>query len=228
MNLKVAETIASSFIADDMADVEWEKFESSMLIEVKRGEEVFTSSAVAIQRNILLTCAHSVENFEAGRVFWNPRYNPESKNYLSFKKVVIHPDYCQSKSNYANDLAIIVLNGNLPSKARPAKIHANPFSVKKGMQAHRIGFGAREGGNIRTWTNPEILDYDSGSKSFILKDEFGKVGDSGGPVYLKINGKYKLFALHSTKEGADKSYTVSVSDHMHWIEKHLPLKQIDA
>ncbi|MBC76895.1 MAG: hypothetical protein CME64_12850 [Halobacteriovoraceae bacterium] len=225
MNLKAVSSFSSSLIYDDMADVEWEKFESSVLIEVKRGDDIFTSTAVVIRRNILLTCAHSVESADGGRVFWDAQYKPHSKKFVSFKKVIIHPRYNQKKSNYANDLAVIVLDGNMPSKTRPAKIYRSPEKVRPGMQVHRLGFGERNGMNCRTWTNPEIESYDNKTMSFICKDEKGVIGDSGGPLYLKSNGQYQLFALHSTKEGADKTYTVSLADHLSWIKFNTTLRE---
>ena len=226
MNLKTASTFASTLIADDMADVEWEKFESCVLIEVKRGDKIFTSTAVAIRRNILLTCAHSVEHIEGGRVFWDAEYKAHSKNFVSFKKVVMHPRYNQKKSNYANDLAVIVLDGNLPSKTRPAKVFKDSKRVREGMQVHRLGFGARNGMNCRTWTNPEVEGYCKDTMSFILKDDRGVVGDSGGPLFYKENGNYQLFALHSTKEGEGRTYTVSVADHLSWIRSQLTLREV--
>ena len=210
----------------DFAEVEWEKFQSSVLIEVKRGENVFTSSAVIIARNVLLTCAHSVEGIQGGRVFWDAQYQPDSSNFVKFKRVVLHPNYDQKKSNYENDLAIIVLRNNLPSKARCAKISSSSLGICEGMQAHRIGFGAREGVNVRTWTNPEIKSYDHVTKTFVLHDCYGHVGDSGGPLFVKVGTSYRLFALHSTREGEDKTYTVSVADHLPWIRENMELRQV--
>lgn len=228
MSFKLATDFASTLIHDDMAEVEWESFQSSVLIEVKRGDEVFTSSAVAISRNALLTCAHSVENIEDGRVFWDAEYRPHSKKFLKFKKIILHPKYDQKKSNYENDLAIIVLRSNLPSRIRPAKINTRAQEARPGMQAHRIGFGARGGANIRTWTNPEIMGYERDTKSFVLKDSNGQIGDSGGPLFIKVGSAYKLFALHSTKEGEDTAYTVSVADHLAWIQENMSLRSLES
>lgn len=228
MSTKLASTFASSLIADDFADVEWEKFQSSLLIEVKRGERIFTSSAVAISRNAILTCAHSVEGIEGGRVFWDAQYRPSSKNFASFKRIVLHPGYDSRKSNYENDLALVILKNNLPSKTRPAKINESPLSLKPGMQAHRIGFGSRNGQNIRTWTNPEIESYDGATKTFVCKDGYGYIGDSGGPLYIKSSSGYRLFALHSTREGTHKTFTVSVGDHLPWIRENMSLKVLSS
>ncbi len=200
---------------------------SAVLIEVKRGEEIFTSSAVAISRNTLLTCAHSVEDIEGGRVFWDAQYRPESKKFIKFKKVSLHPSYSKKKSNYRHDLALITLRASLPSRIRPAKILPTSLLVEAGMQAHRLGFGEREGANIRTWTNPEVLSYDKDEEVFRLRDANGKIGDSGGHLFLKSSEGYRLFGLHSTKEGEDLSYCVSVPDHSDWIREKMGIKSLD-
>lgn len=223
---KLAAAFASSLLEDNLAEVEWEKFQSSALIEVKRGDKVFTSSAVVVARNALLTCAHSVEDIEGGRVFWDARYDPDSKNHIRFKRIFVHPKYDRRFSNYENDLAVVILNKNLPSRVRPAKFWSSPEKISPGMQAHRIGFGDRGGVNTRTWTNPVVQHYDKEAKSFCLRDRNGVIGDSGGPLYLKNGSRYELFALHSTREGEDKTYTVSVSDHMKWIQSNLSVKAI--
>ena len=93
MEFKTNETFGHRLpehLQEGFADVEWEKLLSSVIIEVKRGDEIFTSSAVAISRNTILTCAHSVEDIEGGRVFWDPQYRPESKKFIKFKKIVKH------------------------------------------------------------------------------------------------------------------------------------------
>lgn len=207
----------------DAIDIEWEKFRSSVIIEVKRGNNIFTSSAVAISRNVLLTCAHSVVGVEGGRVFWDPQYRPQSKKFVKIKTVVIHPDYDFKKSKYKNDLAIVILKNGLPSKIRPASILSKDCILSEGMQAHRLGYGERNDLNIRTWTNPEIAKYDSKNKCIVMNDINGKIGDSGGPLFLKQGSRYQLFALHSTIEGDGKSYTVSVRDYMEWIQQNVNL-----
>ena len=44
-----------------MTTIDWTNFNSSLLIEVTRSSGVFTSSGVAINKNTVLTAAHSLE-----------------------------------------------------------------------------------------------------------------------------------------------------------------------
>src|SRR5690554_6510046 len=101
---------------------DWNKFKCALLLEASRQGEIFTSSAMAIARNVALACAHSVENIDGGKLYWDDQYRLGSKRFVRFKKVLIHPGYDQSRSNYADDLALIVLERHLPKSVLPARL----------------------------------------------------------------------------------------------------------
>ena len=81
----------------------------------------------------------------------------------------------------------------------------------------RVGFGGRDGKNIKTWTNPHYLSTTFNSKNFILQDRLSVIGDSGGPIFLVRDNKHILIGLHSTLEGTDKTYIVNLSYYHDWI-----------
>ena len=199
------------------SDTKWLNFSSSLLIEVTRDKKLFTSSAVLIRRNVLLTAAHSVEDIEKGYVHLSHKYGQDNMR-IGFKKVIIHNDYDKSKSNYENDIALIILDSNLPKSFKPANLD---FTCEiDNLEVDRIGFGGRNGVNTRTWTNPlakEMID-----KTIVLNDKLSVIGDSGGPIYSK-NG---LVGIHSTLEGEDKAYAVYVPAYKEWIDYYVPLKEV--
>ncbi len=198
---------------------DWNQFSSSLLIEVNRGGEIYTSSAVLIKRNVLLTAAHSVENIDEGYVHLSHCYK-NSNTKVKFKKVVIHSEYNKELSNFKNDLALIVLEHNLPKEITPVSMDINTAeSLERGVGIDRVGFGARSGKNKRTWTNPKLNSVLE--RHLELVDTKSVVGDSGGPLYL--DGK--LVGIHSTKEG-EKTFAVNLEFYKNWIEKNLPLKRI--
>lgn len=195
----------------------WSKFTSSLLIEVSRDKEVFTSSAVLIKRNVLLTAAHSVENIDKGYVHLSHKFAQDNMR-IAFKKVIIHSGYDKTKSNYQDDIALIILENNLPKSFKPTSIDFDYLMEEKIVD--RIGFGGRNGINTRTWTNPKVenkLD-----NTLVLKDTLSVIGDSGGPIYTD-NG---LVGIHSTLEGSDKTYAVFVPAYESWIKSNLPLKEV--
>lgn len=215
MDLKTT-LMTSAILATNAYAIDWSKYSSSALIEVSRDGDVFTSSAVVIKRNVILTAAHSVENIDDGYIHLGT--NLDNKNIkIKFKKVIIHKGYDAKVSNFKNDIAIVILEQNLPA-------HFEPVMLSKGISfasatVDRIGFGGRNGQNIRTWTNPTVVDYQD--STLILKDNLSVIGDSGGPIYINN----ELLAIHSTLEGSDKTYAVYVPNYLGWINDHLPLKE---
>lgn len=195
----------------------WSKFSCSLLIEVSRNQKVFTSSAVLIKRNVLLTSAHSVEDIDKGYVHLSHKYGHDNMR-VAFKKVIIHSGYDKKKSNYENDIAIIILEHNLPKNFTPANL--DHYSKVENISVDRIGFGGRNGKNCRTWTNPFALE--TLENTIVLKDTLSVIGDSGGPIFTK-NG---LVGIHSTLEGGCKTYAVYVPFFQGWINTHLPLKEV--
>lgn len=216
MNLKTA-LAATSLISLNSQAVEWDKFSSSALIEVKRDQQLFTSSAVVIKRNVLLTAAHSVEDIDEGYIHLSSTYNINNTK-IRFKKVIIHEGYDKSVSNYKNDIAVIILESNLPEHIKPATLSTSLNS--ENLVVDRIGFGGRQGKNIRTWTNPTIVDHRL--NTLVLNDSLSVIGDSGGPLYKDE----KLIGIHSTLEGKDRTYAVYVPNYISWINQNLPIKQV--
>jgi V8-like Glu-specific endopeptidase len=195
----------------------WSEFSSSLLIEVTRDHKLFTSSAVLIRRNVLLTAAHSVENIEKGYVHLSHKYGQDNMR-IGFKKVIIHSGYDKSVSNFENDIALIILDSNLPKSFKPASLDL--LCEIDNLEVDRIGFGGRNGINTRTWTNP--LAQEKIENTIILKDELSVIGDSGGPIYSK-NG---LVGIHSTLEGDNKAYAVYVPAYKDWIDSYVPIKEV--
>lgn len=217
MNLKTA-LVASTFIATNAQAVDWNDFSSSALIEVSRNGDLFTSSAVVIKRNVILTAAHSVENIDEGYMHLTNGYHKLNQK-IKFKKVIIHSEYNKNESNFKNDIALVILENNVPESIRPVKL--SDQGKMSDFHVDRIGFGGRNGKNLRTWTNPQIIRQNE--KTLILKDTLSVIGDSGGPIY-KDN---KLVGIHSTLEGEDKTYAVYVPNYINWINSQLPMKQVE-
>lgn len=198
------------------SDSSWERFNSSLLVEVSRGDSTFTSSGVAIFKNIFLTAAHSVDCMDGGSILF------ENKK-IAIKRVIIHPGYNPSKSFYENDIAIVILEESLPVGIRTESLSSDLF-LSPGEVLERIGFGGRENGAAMTWTCPTFQTKTFNSKNFILEDNKSVVGDSGGPIYKNDRGELKLVGIHSTLEGADKTYVVNLDSYIPWIRNNIPLR----
>ncbi|MDP7322195.1 MAG: trypsin-like serine protease [Bacteriovoracaceae bacterium] len=213
-----------SLISKQKAQVNWMRFNSTFVIEVTRGGDVFTSTAVALGKRMLLTAAHCVDCAEEIALIVGEDYRrPDSVKAVHHW--VIHPGYNPGKSFYQNDLAIIYLDEDLPHFTALEVIADLPELDQKCF-LERIGFGGRDNHNIRTWTNPSYMGTTFDKKNFILKDELSVVGDSGGPVYKEEEGQLKLIGIHSTLEGDNRTYVVNLSCYKDWIEGHLEYKNV--
>lgn len=197
----------------------WERFNSALILEITRDTQTFTSTAVAIGKRYLLTAAHSVDQFDSGRLILGHHYK-DAKEFIEIEKCIIHPAYNPGQSLFDNDLAIVVLKEDLPETIHIESV-PNDLGVEKGDILDRVGFGQRNGVNLRTWSNPIFVEESFNKKTLILKDNLSVVGDSGGPVYKNIAGELKLVGIHSTLEGANKTYVVNVNSFADWINLNI-------
>lgn len=188
----------------------------SVLIEVKRKNALFTSSAVLINDSYLISAAHSVENICEGKVFFDDAYNGKSQNFIEFEKIFIHPEYNQKNSNFLNDIALIKLS----SKAHFAKpIELGDSENKRFL---RVGFGLRDE-NKKTIIIPNNFMKNC-DRSFNLTDTNSVIGDSGGPVF-DVSSTVKLIGIHSTLQGDDLTYSSYVPFYKNWIWDKISIDQ---
>ena len=198
--------------------IDWNNFNSSLLIEVTRPEGVFTCTGVAINKNTLLTAAHCLEGkILKVRVSTEATYNKNGFFY-EIDSFDLHPDYDRKNSNYRSDLAKIKLKGELPKGTNFYPI----IKKEKNLNGKilRLGFGARGESNTRTLVTPELKTIREHEKVLELNDTYSYSGDSGGPVFLQHQGQMYLIAIHSTlsfgPEGKH-SFNPLLSTHREWI-----------
>lgn len=195
--------------------INWARFSSSFLIEVTRGNEIFTSSAVAIGPGLILTAAHCVDCADEIVLILGDNYKtPDS--VINVNKWIIHQDYNPNKSLYENDLAILFLDDDLPHFINFEMIEEE-VSMDKHSLIERIGFGGRSDENIRTWITPDFVGHTFNKKNLVFNDTHSVIGDSGGPIYLEEEGRLKLIGIHSTLEGDSLTYAVNLSKFRDWV-----------
>ena len=173
----------------------WERFNSSLLIEVTRPHGVFTCTGVAVSPEIIVTAAHCLEGaVKSVRIFTQEKYDPRQAA-LKIRNFSLHPNYHPELSRYQSDVAKIKLAEKLPSFIRI-------YPIMKGKnisgEIYRFGFGARNDKNIRTVITPTLKYVNLKENVLELNDEFSRSGDSGGPIFLKNGDEISLLAIHST------------------------------
>lgn len=151
-------------------------------------------------------------------------------------RVLVHPLF-QSKSPGQggwNDLALVHLKGDLPSSARVIPVLDDSTLLKAGLTGIAAGFGntdpqgvASDEGTLRkttlTLSNPR---YEESELLFPLglKGASTCHGDSGGPIYMNIQGKLQLVGVTSRGTGADcknVSIFTNVAAHTDFIKKNV-------
>lgn len=197
-------------------DLNWDRFITTAIIEVKRGENTFTSTGILINDQTLLTAAHSIDCADEIKVILTHDYNFITESF-QVDRCYIHPEYSPRHSLYENDIAVLFLtqsiNKDLIYDSLPIKAQLRADSVLE-----RIGFGGRANKNRRTWTNPTYIETSFSKKTFILSDRYSFIGDSGGPIYVNDRGERKLIGIHSTREAGNKTYVVNLAQYRDWIE----------
>jgi Trypsin len=196
---------------------DWEKFNSSLLIEVTRPHGVFTCTGVAVSNKIILTAAHCLEgNVKSVRIFIKDKYDPSHAS-LEISGFKIHPNYDGSRSRYKSDLAKIILSEKLPPEI-------SIYPIKRGTKLFgnmiRFGFGMRNSQNVRTAITPTLRRLNIEEEILELNDEYSRSGDSGGPVYLQYGNEITVLAIHSTFSfGPEGSYSLNplLEAYIPWI-----------
>ena len=198
--------------------IDWNNFNSSLLIEVTRPTGVFTCTGVAINKNTILTAAHCLEGEILKVRISNESMYDKDGFFFEIESFELNPDYNSKRSNYRSDIAKIKLKGELPKGTMFYPI------IKKDAELNgkilRLGFGARGANNVRTLVQPEFKTIRAQEKTLELNDMYSYSGDSGGPIFLQYHGQMYLIAIHSTlsfvPEGKH-SYNPLLSNHREWI-----------
>lgn len=170
----------------------FELYNSAIPLLIKKmDDKSYICSSVAINKRVLLTAAHCLEDVIEIKVSQDYEINDETK-YIAVDNFFLHPKYNPEDSLYAYDLGIITLKEDVLNR------NFYPINqINKSAKVHRVGFGARNGKNSRTVITG-LNKKRNTETCLIIKENFSKSGDSGGPIFQIINGKYSLVAIHST------------------------------
>jgi hypothetical protein len=86
-----------------------------------------------------------------------------------------------------------------------------------------MGYGKRNGDNIRTMVTPLLKRFDYSRNVLELYDEFSQSGDSGGPIFISIGEQLYLMGIHSTLSyGPQGTFSLNpvLEKNLTWIFKN--------
>jgi len=212
-------------------------------------ENMSICTSTPIAPNVLLTAAHCLSKKHF--VVFNSSISCESgfnseKHIGQVRFAFKHESWdedADTESNSANDVAIVILEENIPSSYRVSKI-ARPSDVDFESGSVRfIGYGVTDykagGSGILRKTEITIdkAKVDSG-RNLVRIDQSGGQGvcsgDSGGPSLVKVNGEERILGVNSVVGGSSKEKMCRqmaiqslAAGHISWIETKLSMYNID-
>lgn len=203
-------------------------------------------SGTLISKRIVLTAAHCLDGSDApiqsiAVVFTTDVSKATAETIRFGVKGRVHEDFLNSAGGLGawNDIALLKLNEDAPADVKFAKlpsIVSLPIKVRTSLI--QAGFGRTEASRTSTTSTSgvlkqvagiEVLKLVAGGKEMHLREN-GKGscnGDSGGPAFVKINGKLTQVGINS--RGTDPASCIgvgvftTVSAHLAWIQKNSEL-----
>ena len=203
------------------------------VVSVYDGSQDVLCSGVIISDNIVVTAAHclgenpqDIENPQDMVVVFGLEF--ESSVQLKVDKAEPSP-YWKSSNEIPGDIALVHFVGKIPAGFRAASMVSSTNFLQVGTPVVLAGYGidnedAKTGAGILRLANAKIENptYD---QSEIEVDQTAGAGacegDSGGPGYAQISGKYYLWGI--TNGGLSASchgYSVytNISFYILWIQ----------
>jgi hypothetical protein len=189
-------------------------------------------TGVVISAHHILSAGHCVEVFAGGYVFFGLDFAATTVETRKIKTVTAHPEYCDSCTGGiglgdTNDLSIVEFEGELPAGFEVIEFAPKSLIIRDAV-AHLAGYGANEHYEYETIMKvTEVPVVEIGNSEFNTNEtQHGSCnGDSGGPAFLKKDGKLLLAGITSRGDRYCRRvgvYTIPAS-HETWIKSVIQL-----
>lgn len=202
--------------------MQWKDYSSSVGISVKKPLFTTTCSGVLLTPYVVLTAAHCVDDFISAQVTTAAKLTDGALAY-EVARGVMHPGYKGNIVGKSVDVGLFFLANPVKTPIEPPILAA----VNPQLRFERIGYGIRNGKNVRTWVTSFFHKWFGGYVK--TRDVYGMGGDSGGPVFQRHESGLRLVGVHTGREVKDgklakASYIQTLGEgEISWIREQVAL-----
>jgi V8-like Glu-specific endopeptidase len=207
------------------------------LLLITRGSSLHACTAVLIQKRVLLTAAHCLQDVEPKhvRVVFKTNGSPnEGPTDFKAAKLLIHEKY-NGKPEGFSDLALVKIAADAPASYEPVPLMTAKEKIT-GDEITLIGYGItgedKKDSMILRETKKSFASDIHPKEGYFGIDQktmgggFCR-GDSGAPIYAMVGGERKLMGINSFTVGIEQNkecHTASVAmpsaTFSSWISKN--------
>lgn len=207
--LAIPKIIGGHHVPHQASQEEQHPGEFNTVALVKEDGKIFCSGSL-IAENLVVTAKHCLMDKEGQKVRLYFGDNTEEEKVELYRDVVEykvrHPkDWTMTFPSF--DIAWVKFEGSLPKPFRPLPILANANALRPGAKIIQVGYGdhnpsvGQVDAGVKLWGETRLHRYINNPRFYhilLFHGEEGQGschGDSGGPAYVKVNGKWHIIGV---------------------------------